>query len=309
MSRFTLKDLAERILKEEGKPLTVEDIWEIAKNKEYDALGNFTGKTPWRSIGAQIYVDIRDNPKSPFVKIDSKPRKFFLKTLVSEGELIEIEQKEKGKIEEPKKVKYTEKDIHPFLTYFAYTYMNIYSKTIHHERSSKKKFSQWLHPDIVSAYFPIGDWNEEVLDFSKELSTSSMKLYSFELKKEIGFHNLRESFFQAVSNSSWANEGYLVSANEIQDDELLSELKRLSTSFGIGIIKLDIDDPDASEIIFPAKSKRNLDWDTVNKLANENSDFRDFLKRIKIDNSSKEIRKEQYDSVYEADELVKMIKK
>ncbi len=309
MSRFTLKDLAERILKEEGKPLTVEDIWEIAKNKEYDALGNFTGKTPWRSIGAQIYVDIRDNPKSQFVKIDSKPRKFFLKTLVSESELIEIEQKEKGKIEEPKKVKYTERDIHPFLTYFAYTYMNIYSKTIYHEKSRKKQYSQWLHPDMVSVYFPIDDWNEEVLDFSKELSTSSMKLYSFELKKEIGFHNLRESFFQAVSNSSWANEGYLVSANEIQDDELLSELKRLSTSFGIGIIKLDIDDPDASEIIFPAKSKRDLDWDTVNKLANENPDFRYFLKRIKIDNSSKEIRKEKYDSVYEADELVKMIKK
>lgn len=309
MSRFTLKGLAEKILNEERKPLTVEDIWDIAKNKKYDALGNFTGKTPWRSIGAQIYVDIRDNPKSPFVKIDSKPRKFFLKTLVSESELIEIEQKEKGKIEEPKKVKYTERDIHPFLTYFAYTYMNIYSKTIYHEKSRRKQYSQWLHPDIVSVYFPIEDWNEEVLDFSKELSTSSMKLYSFELKKEIGFHNLRESFFQAVSNSSWANEGYLVSANEIQDDELLSELKRLSTSFGIGIIKLDIDDPDASEIIFPAKSKRNLDWDTVNKLANENPDFRDFVKRIKIDNSSKEIRKEKYDSVYEAEELVKMIKK
>lgn len=309
MNRFTLKSLAEKILEEERKPLTVEDIWEIAKNKEYDALGNFTGKTPWRSIGAQIYVDIRDNPKSPFVKIDSKPRKFFLKTLVSESELIEIEQKEKGKIEEPKKVKYTERDIHPFLTYFAYTYMNIYSKTIYHEKSRKKQYSQWLHPDIVSVYFPIENWNEEVLDFSKELSTSSMKLYSFELKKEIGFHNLRESFFQAVSNSSWANEGYLVSANEIQDDELLSELKRLSTSFGIGIIKIDINNPDASEIIFPAKSKRNLDWDTVNKLANENPDFRDFVKRIKIDNSSKEIRKEKYDSVYEADELVKLIKK
>ena len=309
MNRFTLKSLAEKILEEERKPLTVEDIWEIAKNKEYDALGNFTGKTPWRSIGAQIYVDIRDNPKSPFVKIDSKPRKFFLKTLVSESELIEIEQKEKGKIEEPKKVKYTERDIHLFLTYFAYTYMNIYSKTIYHEKSRKKQYSQWLHPDIVSVYFPIEDWNEEVLDFSKELSTSSMKLYSFELKKEIGFHNLRESFFQAVSNSSWANEGYLVSANEIQDDELLSELKRLSTSFGIGIIKIDINNPDASEIIFPAKSKRNLDWDTVNKLANENPDFRDFVKRIKIDNSSKEIRKEKYDSVYEADELVKLIKK
>ena len=112
-------------------------------------------------------------------------------------------------------------------------------------------------------------------------------MYSFEIKKDLGFHNLRESFFQAVSNSSWANEGYLVSANIDQDEELLSELKRLSTAFGIGVIKLDIDDPDASEITFLAKHKGDLDWDTINKLANDNPDFSKFLKRIKIDLSSK----------------------
>ena len=309
MRRLTLKELARKVLEEEIRPLTVEEIWEIAKRKGYDKLGNFKGKTPWRTIGAQIYVDIRDNPKSSFVKIDSKPRKFFLKTLVSESELRKIKEKERGKIEEPKSVKYSERDIHPFLTYFTYTYMKLYTNTIYHEKSSKKHYSQWLHPDIVGVYFPIEEWNEEVLDFSKEIGSLSVKLYSFEIKKELGFHNLRESFFQAVSNSSWANEGYLVSANIDQDEELLSELKRLSTAFGIGVIKLDIDDPDASEITFPAKHKGDLDWDTINKLANDNPDFRKFIKRIKIDLSSKEIRKEKFDKVFEVDKLLERIKK
>ena len=309
MKRLTFKELAQKVLEEEKRPLTVREIWEIAVEKGYDGLVNSSGKTPWRTVGAQIYVDMRNNTNSPFIKIDSKPRKFFLKTLVSEAELKDIEEKERGKIEEPKKLKYSERDLHPFLTYFAYTYMNVYTKTIYHEKSNKKKYAQWLHPDIVGVYFPIEEWKTEVIDFAKEIGYPSIVLYSFELKKELGFHNLRESFFQAVSNSSWANEGYLVAANIDQDDELLSELKRLSTAFGIGIVRLDIDDPDSSEIIIPAKHKNDLDWDTMNKLASENPDFREFLKRIKTDLSSKEIRKEKYDKVYEREVLIKRLKK
>jgi hypothetical protein len=124
-----------------------------------------------------------------------------------------------------------------------------------------------------------------------------------------GTASLRESFFQTVSNSSWANEGYLVVAKISQDDEFLSELKRLSISFGIGIIKIDIEDPDSSEILFPAKYKSELDWDTINKLSTENSDINEFIKRIKIDISSKEVRKEKYDNVYDADKLKETIKK
>ena len=228
MNKLTFKELAQKILEEEKRPLTVEEIWEIAVEKGYDKICGTHGKTPWRTIGAQIYVDIRDNPNSPFVKIDSKPRKFFLKTLVSEYELKEIEEKERGKIESPKKLGYSERDLHPFLAYFAYTYMNIYTKTIYHEKSNKRKYAQWLHPDMVGVYFPIEEWQIELIDFAKEMGSPSLILYSFEIKKELGFHNLRESFFQAVSNSSWANEGYLVAANMDQDDELLSELKRLS---------------------------------------------------------------------------------
>ncbi|WNF34550.1 hypothetical protein RI196_07850 [Aeribacillus composti] len=89
----------------------------------------------------------------------------------------------------------------------------------------------------------------------------------------------------------------------------MTELKRLTSAFGIGIIKLDIEDPDASEILFPAKHKTEIDWETVNKLSKENPDFRKFIVRIKNDMNSKEIIKEKYDKVYTAEQLVEKIKK
>ncbi len=106
-----------------------------------------------------------------------------------------------------------------------------------------------------------------------------------------------------MSNSSWANEGYLVASEIDLDDEFKTELKRLSTSFGIGIIKLDIDDPDSSEILFPAKEREVIDIETVNRLAEINPNFKDFLKRIKSDLNSREIRKEKYDFVLDLEKL------
>jgi hypothetical protein len=194
MKKLTFKELSEKILEEEKRPLTMEEIWGIAKKKGYDKQVSTQGKTPWRTIGAQIYVDIRDNAESSFVKIDSKPKKFFLKTLVSENELKKIEESEKGKVEEPKKPNYLEKELHPFLTYFTDSYMGVYTKTIRHEKSkksNKKKYSQWLHPDIVGVYFPTEEWKGEVIDFAKEISSTYITLYSFEIKRELGFHNLR----------------------------------------------------------------------------------------------------------------------
>ncbi len=305
MSKLTFRALAQKVLNEEKKPLTAEEIWEIAVKKGYDKQCESRGKTPWRTIGAQIYVDIKENPESKFVKIDSKPKKFFLKALISPA----IEEREKETIDKPKKVNYLEKDLHPFLAYFAYTYMRLYTKTIHHEISTKKKYAQWQHPDIVGVHFPIEEWVADVVDFAKEISSTYVTLYSFELKRELGFHNLRESFFQAVSNSSWANEGYLVTATIAESDDFMAELKRLSSAFGIGIIKLDIEDPDSSEIIYSATSKRDLDWDTINELADKNKDFNNFLKRVKTDLSIKEIRKEKYDKVFDRGELIKSIKK
>lgn len=86
-------ELAEKIIREENRPLTQNEIWEIAKLKGYDKFVGITGKTPWQTIGARLYVDIRDNPSSKFVKLKLKPTRFFLKDLVSDinYEKIEIE--------------------------------------------------------------------------------------------------------------------------------------------------------------------------------------------------------------------------
>lgn len=295
MERFTFMKLAELILSEENRALTALEIWEIAKEKGYDVRVGSQGKTPWKTIEAQIYTSLKDNKDTVFVKIKTKPIKFFLKNNINDYKGDSKVEKERST---SKKFSYLEKDMHPFLAYYAYTYLRVFTKTISDEKSDKKRFTQWLHPDMVGAYFPIEDWEEEVLDFSKILGTATIRLYSFELKRELNFQNIRQSFFQAVSNSSWANEGYLVASKIDTDEEFLVELKRLSTSFGIGILKIDMMDPDSSRIIYPAKYKSELDWENINKLAAENPDFKEFLKRVKIDLNSKEIRKELYDKIY-----------
>jgi len=51
----------------------------------------------------------------------------------------------------------------------------------------------------------------------------------------------------------------------------------------------------------------NLDWETVNKLASMNPDFRELLKRVKNDVTNQEIIKEKYDKVFQVEEIVKRL--
>ncbi len=242
----------------------------------------------------------------------TRPRKFFLKSFENIDVLIEESEKKefkevKKEERELKKMDYLEKDLHSVLAYFAYYHLRCYTKTVNHSRSHKREFGEWVHPDMVGCHFPIEDWSSEVNELSNTVGNTAIKLYSFELKRKITFANLREVFFQTVSNSTWANESYLVAGQIAEDSDLNNELKRLSTSFGIGVIKLDVGNPDDSEIIFPSRVSENLDWETMNKLT-MNRDFAEFLKRINNDLKSREIRKEWYDSVLDKDDIIKKFK-
>lgn len=173
--------------------------------------------------------------------------------------------------------KYKERDLHRLLSNFLISQRNILSKTIFHETSKKSDQNQkWIHPDMVGVNFS---------EFQDSATVSLMKaadikqyvdLYSFELKCSIqNDHELKEAFFQALSNSSWANYGYLV-AFEINDD-LMEEIERLNRSFGIGIIKLSTYDTD-TKILYPAR-KNEVDYFTVDKLCRINEDFKRFMER------------------------------
>jgi hypothetical protein len=301
---MTFLQMAQKVLDDEKQPLTASEIWDTAVSKGYEKLVASKGKTPWATLGALIYVDVRDNPSSVFVPIATRPKRFILKNQADSlgDKILEIAKPPQVAVRKPE---YLEKNLHPSMVYYGFYYLKAYLKTINHSKSDKKGLGEWVHPDIVGCYFPFRDWEGEVVEVSSLMGNTSVKLYSFELKRELSLANLRESFFQAVSNSSWANEGYLAAAEIETDDDFLSELKRLSTAFGIGVIKLEIDDPDSSEVVLPAKVKEVIDWDTVNKLSSINPDFRDFLKRIRIDMTSREVRKEMYDSVLDKDQLIK----
>ncbi len=172
----------------------------------------------------------------------------------------------------------SEHDLYPLLIEFLKIELNLYCLRIDEKRSSNKRGPQgnhWLHPDIVAIQPLDLQWSELVRTCAKHAAGQNVKLWSFEVKKQLNGSNLRSSFFQAVSNSSWAHEGYLV-ATELVNVEM-DELSMLSALHGIGFILLNIKNPEKSTVLLPARSKAEADWQTINRIVQENKDFSHFI--------------------------------
>ena len=183
-----------------------------------------------------------------------------------------------AKNREPKNIikPYKDRSLHRLLANYLLT-QNKFSKTIFHEFSTKADQAQkWIHPDMVAVEF--NEFHNSVTQsFLKVADTKRyVDLYSFELKRCINNdHQLKEYFFQALSNSSWAIYGYLVSFVISEDVE--EEMVRLNRAFGIGVIELS-PFSDATRIRYQAR-KNELDYHTIDKLCRINQDFRDFISK------------------------------
>ncbi len=308
MPKLTFYELAIKVLSEVKQPLSPSEIWKFSVSKGYDQQLSTKGKTPAQTLYSVIFLDERDNPKTPFEKVGSQPYRYALKSFPKSEKTGDSEKAATIAATPTIFSSVKEKDLHPFLCYFVYQRFNAYSKTIKHGTSNKKEFGEWVHPDMIATYYPVDDWAKGVLELGKVTGNVGVKLYSFEIKRQLSFSNLRESFFQTVSNSSWAHEGYLVAGEVSTDQDFRGELRRLSTSFGIGIVELDLEDPDSSEVLVPARERESLDWEALNKLS-MNKDVTDLLVRIKNDLATNEVRKEYFDVVQSRDYLVASIKK
>ena len=184
-------------------------------------------------------------------------------------------------------------------------------KTINQSKSPRcgEGKNEWIHPDIVGVYLPFKDFTYSTRSFQKRLYWSAVKFFSFELKRAITLSDCKQYFFQAVSNSSWANEGYLVALLiDEGNEDLMMELKRLSNSFGIGIIKLTPGKEEEGKILFPARIREELDWETLDNLM-QNKDFEKFMKFVDRDIEAGDITNEDnYDEVLDDEKLEKYIK-
>lgn len=208
-------------------------------------------------------------------------------------------------IQEPVK-NFDERSLHKLFCSFLRT-RSIYAKTIFHEKSFTKidNAQKWVHPDIVGVQFEEFK-NDATLSLLKATEPKeTVHIYSYEMKKKIeSDYQLKQYYFQALSNSSWANYGYLV-AFEIADG-LEDEMERLNNAFGIGIILMQATD---ATILYPAREKA-LDYITIEKLNNLNPDFCSFITKLsKVMNASKDYTSDARqsfekicDKIFEADE-------
>ncbi|QQW75801.1 hypothetical protein HG576_00485 [Helicobacter pylori] len=297
---MTYIELGKKVLEQAERPLSVKEIFEKACEMGLDKECN-DGKILPHSLGSQLGEhDISKEKKQFYVArkeggaffywLKSREREFPpQKTLDAKEE--DDEQSECSGTAKKQKTSFDERDLHKLLVKFLDKDPNfkLLCKTIRHEECKKGIGGEckWNYPDIVGVYFPYNKYfpyngyKEETLKFLHHTGQKRHKLFSFELKKELSLSNLKESYFQAVSNSTWANEGYLVvfGIEDKYKDKILDELKRLSQSFGIGVIKLESEISN-SKILFPAK-EREIDIPTLDMLVEQSpKDFKPFMERI-----------------------------
>ncbi|WQV86960.1 COG2958 family protein [Helicobacter pylori] len=276
-------EIVQSVLEAIKEPIKVTEIYHKAKELfekgEIKNMFDCGGETPHQSVSSYIYTALNKGEELPFKKVQEKPTLIALKSAAKE--LVLNAQKPSA----PSVKIVHERDLHPFLTYMAFYNENLkcYTKTIFHEESSKspKGTDRWLYPDMVGVRFLHAELsNENLIAFSKKFDTLPVKLVSFELKKEISVNNCRECYFQAISNSSWANEGYLVGCHiDTHNPQLMDLLKRLHASFGIGVIDLRTNE-DKSVILLNAKYKEKIDYTMAQELSAKNEKFSGFLKSV-----------------------------
>lgn len=226
----------------------------------------------------------RMQTKYPELKTtEGRPRRYYFSERSDSAEVAAIESDSTSAEVQTSTSKIDEHALYPLLSQYLWEEFDVFSKRIDEKRSSNKRGpngNRWLYPDVVGMEDLGKDWHREVRDCVTQYSDKRTKLWSFEVKLLINRSNVRESFFQAVSNSSWANFGYLVAA-EIGGTDTLKELRMLFAAHGIGFIKLDIDNPADSQVLIPAHERDEIDWDMVNRLATENRDFLEYVKLVK----------------------------
>ncbi|MGN8451836.1 HTH domain-containing protein [Helicobacter pylori] len=329
---MTYIELGKKVLEQAERPLNKEEIWERACEMGLDKERPSIGKTPWNTIGSdlgkdkeQFYVAHKEKGKNGkgtfFYWLKSREREF------PPQETFNTKEKDDGQSEclgaaKKQETSFNERDLHPLLVKFLDGDPNfkLRCKTIYHERCLKNKRGkcEWNYPDIVGVYFPYNKYSPfdkydgEILKFLHHTGQKKHKLFSFELKVNLKLTNLKESYFQAVSNSTWANEGYLVvkSIDKKDEKDVLDELRRLNQSFGIGVIKLESEISN-SKILLPAK-EREIDIPTLNMLVEQSPvDFKPFM--IDINTQIEKgldtpIEMKSFDKVLNDEEIQKYIK-
>ncbi|WP_104689936.1 HrgA protein [Helicobacter felis] len=276
-------DIVLAVLKEAKAPVSIYEIYSRAQALNKAQVLDAMFKDAERQTYIPVWQALRKGEQVPFVQVEGKPISIALKEYAGKiKERVVISQSSSQ--EEPH-----ERTLHPLLAYFAYHKWGTHTKTIFHEKALKGKQGKnsWLYPDMVGASFAYKNFDPALRKFVEKFDLLPLKLFSFELKKEITLGTCREYYFQAISNSSWAHEGYLVAEKlDTEDNDLMELLKRLHASFGIGVVLFNKEDMSKSRVLLNARFKDNLDHTMLAELSKNSPDFQEFLKTLNLYHST-----------------------
>lgn len=234
--------------------------------------------------------------------IEERPRKYYFTELDDSVEIGHAVSGAASPIATANDSSIAEHNLYPKLSEFLWSEYKIYSKRINEKRSSNSQGpdgNKWLHPDLVGMEDLSREWNLEIKNCVKQYSDKKLRLWSFEVKKEIKRSDIRGAFFQSVSNSSWANFGYLVACKIMGD--AMKELRILTSLHGIGVMQLNYENPPESQVMIPAKERFEVDWDTANRLAEENPDFLKYIKAIYLFHQNERVYPSDWDTKIDED--------
>jgi hypothetical protein len=227
-----------------------------------EKMRNSKSLTTEAQLVQQLVAEIGAN--RPFIEHEwnqvrttaERPRRYFWTNATDEAAVAEAEGKAAPDTPEPMSLPEREHDLYPKLTRFLAAEWQLHSKRIDEKTASNKngpKGNQWLFPDLVAMEDLTRDLAAEVRDWLSTAGAKKVRLWGFELKLLLNRSNV---------------------AADIQGDETVRELRMLAALHGVGVIRLDSENPeDGSEVLIPARERVEIDWANANRLAAENKDF------------------------------------
>lgn len=162
----------------------------------------------------------------------------------------------------------------------------------------------WKYPELVLVDWETGSasdeeltLDEDMLALKQRLGVAPFRLFSARLRLSPSLTTYREDFFQALSVSQWAQGGELIYAGPVEDGALADGLRKLSTTFGVGVTSFGmtaevLDDlprpanilnahPKETEAIMAkldihriasVRSRQHLDWEALSSMRSESEE-------------------------------------
>ena len=273
--KFTARDLAAEFLKRYPA-----ELLEKKNNPRYD-----TEEKLLAQLAAEIGGERTEAAKKRCANVvtQDKPRpRLYYWDANPEQSAAEKSVLEEVELPTPAQT-HSEHELYPLLIEFLHKELMLYCQLIDEKTSRNSHGSggnHWLHPDVVALEPLDQHWDPVVKDCVRHGNDSAIRLWSFEVKKQLTRSNVRQYFFQAVSNSTWASFGYLVATGLNNDVE--SELQMLASLHGIGVLILNTESLFDSQILIPARERTAIDWQSVNRIVSENTDFHRFIEQVGI---------------------------